>query len=803
MMTSPSGKSGIENARNLCRSLIDAVNDVILVIDRSSMQVLDANRRAAEVYGYSREEFAGKSIQALTHAGPEQSGILRKVPGQSFEETHFSRTGERLDFLISISAIEYCGQSALVSINHDIRERKRAEEALASSESRLRLLLRNISEMIAVIDAEGRIRFIGPQVELVLGYPATEVRERNIFEFIHPDDLERARAEYSKTVLQPGEMPPSVLRVKNSSGEWVPLEIIANNQLQDPGVAGVIFTARDLRFRQDAQEAIHLANTGLDRRIEERTLELAKANAALRIENQQRRFTEKQLQESVSLLNATLESTADGILVVAADGKVSSYNQKFVDMWRLPGMALSAHSDEVLLAEATPQLEDPSAFLEGVKTLYSHPESTSFDTLHLKDGRVFERYSQPQKVGDRIVGRVWSFRDVTEAKRLEEELRHSQKMQAVGRLAGGVAHDFNNLLMLISGSAAQLAEDPQLSNKSKELSRNIVDATRRAGTLTRQLLAFSRKHPAAPQVVDLNRVVAEMGKMLQKLFEDRIRLVMNLRDTSLPVYVDPSQLELVIMNLAINARDAMPEGGRVSITTSEEKLSRREAALAAGVPATYAVMEIRDTGHGMSPEVQARAFEPFFTTKQPGKGTGLGLSTVYGIVQQAGGLITLESAPDQGANFRVYLPKASMVRREMQEKIAELPLPAGGHETVLLVEDEAGIRTMTRAYLESLGYKVLEAATGPDAARISRNYSGPIDLLLTDIIMPEMRGDDLIGIIKSDRPEIRALFMSGYADLPRVDKQVPIVEKPFEFPELGRQVRAVLDRPGGRYSKVG
>ena len=759
------------------------------------MQVLDANRRAAEVYGYPRRELVGKSIQILTHADPEQSGILRKAPGQSFEEAHFSSTGERLDFLISVSAIDYCGQSALVTISRDIRERKRAEEAVASSESRLRLLLQNILEMVAVLDGEGRIRYLGPQVERVLGHATEEVMGRDVFEFVHPDDRQRVRADFFRTLEQPGEGIPSVLRLRTRDGDWVPVEAIANNQLQDPDLAGVICTARDLRFRHDALE--------VEQGDEERTLELAKANAALRIENQQRRHTEKQLQESVSLLNATLESTADGILVVAADGKVSSYNRKFVDMWRLPGLALAAHSDEVLLAEAAPQLEDPGSFLEGVKTLYSHPESTSFDTLHLKDGRVFERYSQPQKVGTRIVGRVWSFRDVTEARHLEEELRHSQKMQAVGRLAGGVAHDFNNVLMLISGSAAQLVDDPKLSKKSKELSRNILDATRRAGTLTRQLLAFSRKHPAEPQVVDLNRVVADMEKMLQKLFEDRIRLAINLGGRSLPVYVDPSQLELVIMNLAINARDAMPEGGRVSIATYEEKLGRREAMASAGVPVIYAVMEVSDTGHGMSQEVQARAFEPFFTTKEPGKGTGLGLSTVYGIVHQAGGLITVESAPDQGSTFKVYLPKASVARREIQERRAELPLPAGGHETVLLVEDEAGIRAMTRAYLESLGYQVLEAATGPEAARISRNYRGEIDLLLTDIIMPEMRGDDLIGIVKADRPTIRALFMSGYADLPRVDKQVPIVEKPFEFPELGRQVRAVLDLPGGRYSKVG
>ncbi len=800
-MTSPSGKSSVADARIFWRSLIDAVNDVILVIDRQSLRILDANQRASEVYGYPRDQLVGKSIQDLSHAESDYSGILRKKPGQSFEELHFSSTGEQLDFLINLSEIDYSGRAALVSINRDIRDRKRIEVALAASEKRQRLLLENISEMVGVVDAEGRLRFIGPQVQHVLGYAISEVLGQNIFGFVHPDDVERARSEFSRTVQEAGEAPPSALRLRSSSGDWIPFEVIGNNQLQDPDVAGVIFTARDLRYRHDIEDEIHRANLGLDRRLEERTLELARANAALRVENHQRRFTEKRLQESVSLLNATLESTADGILVVAADGKVSSYNQKFVDMWRLPSLALAAHSDQVLLAEAAPQLEDPNAFLEGVKNLYSNPESTSFDTLHLKDGRVFERYSQPQKVGNRIVGRVWSFRDVTEAKRLEEELRHSQKMQAVGRLAGGVAHDFNNLLMLISGSAGQLSEALELSKPSRDLARQILDATRRAGALTRQLLAFSRKHPAVPQVVDLNRVVTDLEKMLQKLFEDRIRLAVNLHAKFLPVYVDPSQLELVVMNLAINARDAMPEGGTVTITTYEDRLSRREAVLAAGVATQYAVMEVSDTGIGMSPEVQARIFEPFFTTKEPGKGTGLGLSTVYGIVQQAGGLITVESAPKQGSTFRVYLPKASVVRRETKER-PEPALPVGGRETILLVEDEAGIRAMTRAYLESLGYNVLEAATGPEAARISRDHRGAIDLLLTDIIMPEIRGDDLIGIIKAERPDIRALLMSGYAEVPRADKRIPIVEKPFEFPELGRQVRAVLDLTGDRYTKV-
>ena len=362
------------------------------------------------------------------------------------------------------------------------------------------------------------------------------------------------------------------MRLRNHEGHWVPFEIIANNQLLDPDVCGVIFTARDLRFRREAKQAIQQANADFDHHVAERTMDLAKANATLRIENQQRRYAEAQLRHSLSLLHATLESTADGILVVATDGQVTSYNQKFMEMWHIPRLAIVGLRGPDLLASAAPQVEDPQTFLESVRVLKTDPDTVSSATVRLKDGRIMESYSQPQRVDDKIKGRVWSFRDVTHSRLLEEDLRQAQKMEAVGRLAGGVAHDFNNLLMLISGYATQLLEDPDLPAKHQAHCEQLVDATKRAATLTRQLLAFSRKHPVVPQVVDLNAVVSGMGKMLERLLSDRIHLVLNLRADALPIYADPSQIELMIMNLAINARDAMPEGGRLSITTSNEVL---------------------------------------------------------------------------------------------------------------------------------------------------------------------------------------------------------------------------------------
>jgi len=308
--------------------------------------------------------------------------------------------------------------------------------------------------------------------------------------------------------------------------------------------------------------------------------------------------------------------------------------------------------------------------------------------------------------------------------------------------------------------------------------------------LTRQLLAFSRKQPVAPELVDLNRIVADMQKMLQRLVSDRITLVVTVEPGPLPIHADPSQIELMIMNLAINARDAMPDGGILTIKTSSEMVAGEKHSDESSATG-YVVLEVTDTGFGMSQEIQSHIFEPFFTTKDVGKGTGLGLSTVHGIVEQAGGHVSVESLPNHGSSFRIYMPRA-------KAEIVERPKPedvqlATGNETILLVEDEAGIRSMTRVYLESQGYKVLEAANGTEAALISRQYQGAISLLLTDIVMPGIRGDDLVRSLRKERPNIDAIFISGYPDVQNLEPGVSVLEKPFVFPDLGRRVRSVLD----------
>ena len=389
--------------------------------------------------------------------------------------------------------------------------------------------------------------------------------------------------------------------------------------------------------------------------------------------------------------------------------------------------------------------------------------------------------------------------DVTETRTLELQLRQAQKMEAIGRLAGGIAHDFNNLLMVISGYSEFLLErlgpDPSLRGPAQEIS----NATQRATSLTRQLLAFSRKQMLAPKVLDLNEVVAENLKMLTRMIGEDIDLVMVPGPTLGAVRADPGQIDQVIMNLAVNARDAMPQGGKLTIETAnvtlDENFTRTHTPLTAG---DYVMLAISDTGVGMDNETQSRIFEPFFTTKGA-KGTGLGLSTVYGIVKQSGGYIFVDSQPQRGTAFRAYFPRVDG-REDAAAAQDSLGLPRAdrGQETILLVEDETNLRRLARQYLETQGYKILEAEDGAAALQIVAGHQGTIDLLLTDVIMPGMNGRELAAHVSKLLPDLRVLYMSGYTENAvgqdgTLDAGINLLQKPFSLPALKDRVREVLD----------
>jgi PAS domain S-box-containing protein len=386
---------------------------------------------------------------------------------------------------------------------------------------------------------------------------------------------------------------------------------------------------------------------------------------------------------------------------------------------------------------------------------------------------------------------------------LEEQLRHAQKMEAVGRLAGGVAHDFNNVLTVIHGYAQTALERLPPEDPLRRDLQEVLRAAERAASLTRQLLAFSRKSPPAPTRLDLNAVLAGMEKFLRRLIGSDIEIVLRPAADLGPVKADRGQLEQVVMNLALNARDAMPKGGTLMLETARVELAAEAAERHLGLsPGPHVVLSISDTGTGMDRETLSRIFEPFFTTKPEGAGTGLGLSIVWAIVREAGGGVWVYSEPGRGTTFKIYLPEAPADEAEAETEAAGGPAGAlpRGTETVLVAEDERSIRRLIRELLTALGYQVLEAADGNEALRVSREYDKPIHLLLTDSVMPFMSGRDLARQLAETRPEIRILYMSGYT-APALAANghgvaaADFLEKPFTPSTLARKVREVLDRP--------
>jgi PAS domain S-box-containing protein len=429
-----------------------------------------------------------------------------------------------------------------------------------------------------------------------------------------------------------------------------------------------------------------------------------------------------------------------------------------------------------------------------------------------QDGAVIVVRVSGRAVSNGPTGKAFELfaEDVTERRALEQQLRQSQKMEAVGRLAGGIAHDFNNLLMVISGYSEflldRLGPDPTLRGPAQEIS----GAAGRASSLTRQLLAFSRKQMLAPKILDLNEVVSENLKMLTRVIGEDIDLMMVPAAELGAVRADAGQIDQVIMNLAVNARDAMPSGGKLTIETSNVSLDEEYARYHAPLrPGDYVMLSISDNGMGMDAETQSHIFEPFFTTKGP-KGTGLGLSTVYGIVKQSGGYVWVYSESGKGTTFKIYLPRVAERTTNVAQTIAsgeaafaetDLPEPGlrePGAETILLAEDEANLRYLARQFLEKLGYRVIEAADGAVAMQIAVAHEGVIHLLLTDVIMPGMNGRELAQRISEIRPQTKILYMSGYTENVighngMLDAGVRLLQKPFTLRDLKAKVREALD----------
>ena len=505
----------------------------------------------------------------------------------------------------------------------------------------------------------------------------------------------------------------------------------------------------------------------------------------------------KQAETELARLASAVEHTVEPIIITRTDGTIDYVNPAFEQVTGYSRAEAVGQNPRLLRSGK----RDEEFYREMWATLTRGEPWAGCLVNKRKDGSLYEAEAVISPVRDaagQVVNYVSVHRDVTWERRIEEQLREAQKMEAVGRLAGGIAHDFNNLLTVIRGFCDLALERSRPEEPLRGYLEEIKTAGDRAASLTRQLLAFSRRQILSPRVLDLNTVVANLQRILRPLIGEDIELVTLLPPDTGQIKADPSQIEQVILNLAINARDAMPRGGALTLETAnvdaDEVYARGHPPV---VPGRYVVIRVSDTGSGMDRETQVHIFEPFFTTKEPGKGTGLGLSTVYGIVKQSGGYIWLDSEPGQGTTFKVYLPKVDEVV-ELAEPVSATPRQAGGSETILLVEDEDSVRKLARTVLSAQGYTLLEASRPEDALATCQQHNGPIHLLLTDMVMPRMSGQELAARAAPLHPEISVLYMSGYTDHPAVNYSAvelgaAFLHKPFSPEALVRKVREVLD----------
>jgi PAS domain S-box-containing protein len=519
---------------------------------------------------------------------------------------------------------------------------------------------------------------------------------------------------------------------------------------------------------------------------------------ALRAGEQQRQQAEAALRSSEERFRALVENSSDALMLIDAESRVTYITPSTTRLlgWQTDQIVGRSvfdflHSDDRELAGNR---------MAGVLQTPGHPVSAEVRFLHA-DGswRIMEGVAVGHLDDPSVGAIVVNARDITDRRRLEEQLRQAQKMEAIGQLAGGVAHDFNNLLTAILGYCNLMLEELPREDPLRGDLEEIHSAGERAAALTRQLLAFSRRQMLQPQVVDINTIVQQLEKLLRRLISEDVELKTALAPELMPVRVDPASIEQILVNLAVNARDAMPLGGRLTIETSNVELDEAYAVTHMTVkPGSYVMLAVSDTGQGMDEATRARVFEPFFTTKEQGKGTGLGLATVYGMVKQSGGYIWVYSEPARGTVFKVYLPHA-------ENRIQANPEHPGrrqtdgmhGWETVLLVEDEDAVRALGREVLRRHGYVVLEARHGVDAIRVAERHTDDIHLMVTDLVMPHMSGRALAERLSNVRPKMKVLFMSGYTDHAVMHRDLTpgsaFIQKPFTPDAFARKVRTVLD----------
>jgi len=560
---------------------------------------------------------------------------------------------------------------------------------------------------------------------------------------------------------------------------------------------------------EDRNKKLELHHEHLEEQIALRTTDLEKANQELRSEMSVRKRAEIEVKRSLSLLEATLESTADGILVVDRESKIASFNQKFVDMWRIPDTIISSKDDDQALAFVLNQLKDPDRFLSKVRELYNQPLAESYDVLEFKDGRIFERYSLPQIIGQRSVGRVWSFRDVTERNRAEEkrvnlegQLQRAQKMEAIGTLAGGVAHDLNNVLSSMVLYPDLLLMQLPKDNPFREPISAIKDSAMKAAAIVQDLLTLARRGVVTKEVVNVKDIISKYLKSpeLQKLksYHPGVEIEADIKTDLLNITGSPIHLFTTIMNLVSNAVEAITDEGKVCISTENRYIDKPISGYDSIDEGDYIILEVSDNGAGISSEDIGKIFEPFYTKKKMGRsGTGLGMAVVWGTIRDHDGYIDVQSTEGKGTTFTLYFPAT---RQEIFKEKKHLPTESymGEGESILVVDDVKSQREIAFTILTTLGYEVDTVSSGEDAVEYLKGQT--VDLIVLDMIMdPGIDGLDTYKKITVMHPSQKAIIASGFSETDRVIEAQRMgagtyVKKPYTIEKIGTVVRSELDK---------
>ena len=640
----------------------------------------------------------------------------------------------------------------------------RMRRRLFESEELFRLISENAADMIAVVDADGNRIYNSLSYQKVLGYSPAELKGSTAFEQIHPDDRERVRRS-SQEARRTGVGSTLEYRMRHKEGHWRVLESTASVIRTSSGESReLVIVNRDITDRKRAEES---------------------------------------LRHSEAEFRSMVQDAPYGICRCDPKGKLVRANPAFQRMLGFEGLngpyAVSAVAD---VFNASPEFHPVRArLLEGIDFRDIEVASVRCDGSQITVRCSGRRAKDPEGVSCFDV----FAEDISERRVLERQLQMAAKMEAIGRLSGGVAHDFNNLLGVIIGYSQLLRRKLSGTSALAEYAQEIDKAGQRAAALTRQLLAFSRQQVLTPVVLDLNDLVKDMLKMLPRLLGEDVSIETDLAAELGRTKADPSQIEQVIMNLAVNARDAMPAGGILRIVTANRTLDQAYMRLHPGSRAgSYVMLAVIDSGTGIDAQTLARIFEPFFTTKAVGKGTGLGLATVYGVVKQSEGYVWVDSEPGKGASFQVYLPRVEAPLDMPSRPVSNTDIRHGS-ETVLVVEDAEPLRNLARLILGSHGLNVLSAGNAQEAIDAARSYSGRIDLLLTDIVMPGMNGRELAKTLIREKPGIKVLYMSGYAENFASDHKtregdVTLINKPFTEDSLMQKVRQILDTNGAEHA---